>query len=129
MKITQVSTETYRWPRPKPTEFTFDSHQYFASRNEGIEAGEKTNGTTSTIDFQITGHGGGDWTIQHQSGRPTVARVGLSGNGGLIRLRSDTFQQLVRGKTHADDFPREKIVFEGKPEDRENVPSESKIRW
>lgn len=111
----------FGWPRPAPTRLTFDSRAFFESSPLVCQSDSRRtvdDADRSVVNFRLTGHGGGDWSIVHQGGSPIGYQKGVTDATTMIRLRADLFEMMLSEKSMPAVGQRGQIVVEGREEHR-----------
>jgi nucleoside-diphosphate-sugar epimerase len=90
----------FGWPRPASIELTFDTHARFEPLlAAGQQKSAAAHSQKRTVGLQITGLGGGDFTIQLSGDRPVAAQPGVAARAGATYfLNSAIFQALSRNE-------------------------------
>jgi hypothetical protein len=111
MRTVRYAVEgNFGWPRPRPVEIGFDVNncvQFLLDADERGAAAAPTD--RQAVGLQVTGKGGGDYTILLDGESPVAARLGVA-NGCIANyfLNSAVFQALVQ-----DEISVEQAIYSG----------------
>jgi len=90
-------------PRTKPPELEFDSHVVLDPLSEALDR-LPSNAVPSRVGLQITGPGGGQWSLLLQDGELVGADLGIvSQCKATFSLDVETFASVTRGECTADE--------------------------
>ena len=92
----------FGWPRPQPVQMAFDAASRLGSLvTAGLAA--PTPGTAERVGLQVTGQGGGQWSLSLGGAAPLDARPGLENNCVMTyHLSSSTFSALADKQVTAE---------------------------
>ena len=109
--------ENFGWPRPIIQAPAFDVSSYVPHR-ESTSVDEKT---TPHIDFEVSGPGGGSWSIWADKKEPCIG-FPKPGNGPRVRTSSQALMDISRGNLTAKKaFQTGQLIVSG----GEGAPHES----
>ncbi len=91
----------FGWPRPRTIDLTFDA---LARLQPLLAAEPATRGDQKAVGIQVTGQGGGDFTILLADERPVAAQPGIASRcRSTYFLNSAVFQALVENEITVDE--------------------------
>ena len=122
--------EEDRWGKrrlPKPT-IPFDASELMAMAREYFAATEATSDPLTTVGLNVSGPGGGQWSIDHNATRIIKVRPGIAAN--VTKVVTLTSEQLASRLSHGQSKTEiEKLLavaFERATSPAPNTPLESK---
>ena len=120
----------FGWPRPQPVQLEFNAAECLRPLVDAARGADSIASNSDRAALQVTGPGGGGWSLMLDGAAPVAAEVGLADDCGLgFHLNSRTFSAIVRRQMTVDQavYSGLVVVEGGSPANRRALEILQKI--